>query len=264
MKKTTAKYLGYAAIVLIASWGVALVGGVAYFGYGDNFKRAWAAAVAAFHDQRAQQPASLTQRAELAAQRIAQYKQTNGDPTYHTNTAHALRKLAKRPQLIELAMATEEQTGVDWQLLIAQRCVETSCDDDLGTVSATEYFRNKPQSLANARWIAQQLGTTADELMVSDKGDFGLLQCQPGICRHYMQMMELDADDDGVVNPWSPADALAMQARILLDNGYMAGHYWPPLRRYKSGSDEIVPNTTAYCARIEAIKSSIEAAVNVG
>ena len=129
---------------------------------------------------------------------------------------------------VQLAFTFGERYGIHGQTLVSLWLKETNCGRYMG--------RNKPAETMTAAdysafvKICQRVGRDPKQEVCSPAGAIGLTQFMPKMWLHY----GVDADNDGVANPWSVADALASSANFLQDHKYDQAP-WSAVCNYNGG-----------------------------
>lgn len=138
------------------------------------------------------------------------------------------------PMLTEDIFArTERQTGVHQETLreIWQR--ETRSGTFFGESENLDKLKKKPRQWEAFLKICKTTSRKAEDQVCSIGGAIGHMQFLP------LTWLEngIDADDDGVVDPWSLNDAVATAGRYLQRLKYYQLP-WRAVRRYCGGSNE--------------------------
>lgn len=148
--------------------------------------------------------------------------------TSNTELNLILKDTGANQQDIQMIMEIGRQTGIHGETLISIWMKETSCGDYLGKSKPKEVM-NGSQYKAFLR-ICQATGRDPEVELCSSAGAIGVTQFMPLMWEHY----GVDADGDGIANPWSLKDAATASAKFLLDHNYNSTP-WQAVCSYNGG-----------------------------
>ena len=129
----------------------------------------------------------------------------------------------------QIMLAAARQTGVDWQVLTSLFFTESTNGRNLGS--------HDPQSVMSAKEyqafveICRAIGKDPAAVKVGGCGELGPFQFMPTT----WQEVGVDADGDGIKNPFSVHDASVSAGKYLIYRGYQQDPE-KAIRRYKGGS----------------------------
>ena len=127
---------------------------------------------------------------------------------------------------------TERQTGVHQETLREIWKIETLCGQFLGTGNPLAVFpkRSQPEQRAAFLMICRRTDRDPQAQACSSAGAIGQMQFMPKTWLAY----GVDADGDGVADPWSLDDAVMSAGKYLADLGY-AENPWAAVAHYAGG-----------------------------
>jgi membrane-bound lytic murein transglycosylase B len=118
------------------------------------------------------------------------------------------------PEVLNIFLAVEAVSGVEWQFTYAIYCLESEAGQEKNKYRPSEVMPAK--QLAAFKTICRQCRKDPNRQRVSKTGDVGPLQFQPATWLEF----GIDADGDGIANPWSLTDAAASAANYLVEEGF--------------------------------------------
>ncbi len=181
------------------------------------------------------------------------------NPALLKKSAHALREMQERysdlpipPEYIPLYIEAGEEYGIPWTLLAAHHRIETrfsTIDPLLSPVGAEGHMQFMPCTFVGWSYPGCT-GLGQGDIPQSDKTNPAIIKKHGGY--------GIDANGDGIADPYDIEDALYSAANYLAKSGAADGHYEKAIFNYNH-SKKYVNDVLLYFNEYEAFRIEMDA-----